>query len=134
MGRRRCHSPGHGAYRCILSVPVLAMGTALAHMLRADVVAVDARDSRRTGPPAVLRSLSWSPMDQDNTAVGSPDLDPWPAGPQMDQARDRPKAHRTRKPVSRRALRGAGVTGSNEALIRQDAVIRSWLLPVARVD
>ena len=42
-----------------LPVLVLGMGTALAHMLRADAEATDAPDSR-TGPPAVLRSLSWS--------------------------------------------------------------------------
>jgi hypothetical protein len=40
-----------------LPVLVLAMGTALAHMLRADAEAVEAPDSR-TGQPAVLRSLS----------------------------------------------------------------------------
>ena len=42
-----------------LPVLVLGMGTALAHMLRADAEAVDTPDSR-TGPPAILRSLSWS--------------------------------------------------------------------------
>jgi hypothetical protein len=44
-----------------LPVLVLGMGTALAHLLRAD--AEDALDSQ-AGKPAVLRSLSWSPQDQ----------------------------------------------------------------------
>ena len=47
-----------------LPVLVLGMGTALAHMLRADAEATDAPDSR-TGPPAVLRSVSWPAEDQD---------------------------------------------------------------------
>ena len=47
-----------------LPVLVLGMGTALAHMLRADAEAMDAPDSR-TGQSAVLRSLSWSSKDQD---------------------------------------------------------------------
>src|SRR5260370_23186997 len=48
-----------------LPVLVLAMGTALAHMLRADAQALDAPDSR-IGPPAILRSLSWSPENRTN--------------------------------------------------------------------
>ena len=56
-----------------LPVLVLAMGTALAHMLRADAEATVAPDSR-TGPAAVLRSLSRSAEDQDGpgrrTAAG----------------------------------------------------------------
>src|SRR6266704_2259149 len=47
-----------------LPVLVLGMGIALAHMLRADAKAKEAQDSR-TGPLAVLRSLSWSSEDQD---------------------------------------------------------------------
>ena len=43
-----------------LPVLVLAMGTALAHMLRTDVEAVDALDSG-TRPPAVLRSRRTRP-------------------------------------------------------------------------
>jgi hypothetical protein len=42
-----------------LPVLVLGMGTALAHLLRADAKATQAPDSG-TGPPATLRSLSWS--------------------------------------------------------------------------
>ena len=46
-----------------LPVLVLAMATALAHMLRADAEATDTPGGR-IGPPAVLRSVSWSPEDQ----------------------------------------------------------------------
>ena len=57
-----------------LPVLVLAMGTALAHMLRADADADDTPDSR-TGPPAVLRSLSWSSEDQDGPDSRRPEAD-----------------------------------------------------------
>jgi hypothetical protein len=95
-----------------LPVLVLAMGTALAHMLRADADATDTPDSQ-TGPPAILRSLSWSSENQDGPDRRWPEADrdrparqdqngpepgprhdygitgsgPRPAGPQMDQAR-----------------------------------------------
>ena len=48
-----------------LPVLVLGMGTALAHLLRADAAAADALDNQ-AGKPAVLRSRSrsWSPQDQ----------------------------------------------------------------------
>src|ERR1035437_8290202 len=54
-----------------LPVLVLGMGTALAHMLRADAAPADAQDSGTAGP-AILRSPAWSPADQ--------------AGPDQDQA------------------------------------------------
>jgi hypothetical protein len=125
-----------------LPVLVLGVGTALAHMLRADAETVDAPDSR-TGPSDVLRSPSWSweyqdgpgrgrreadrdrpaRRDQDGPAPG-PQHGHGPAGPgprpgqrQMDRARlvaRRLAAAGT--PVSRRALRRGGVKGSNEAL------------------
>jgi len=127
-----------------LPVLVLAMGTALAHLLRADADA-DATDTpdSRTGPPAVLRSLSWSSEDQDgpdrrraeadrdrsarrdqNVAEPGPrrgygiaGSGPRPAGPQIYQARMiARRLAATGKPVSRRALRSGGVKGSNEAL------------------
>jgi hypothetical protein len=124
-----------------LPVLVLGMGTALAHMLRAETEAVDTPD-RKTGTPAVLQSVSCPAGDQDGAArrrpvagqdrsardqngrepgprhdrgITGPGLQP--AGPQMDQARV--VARRlvaAGKPVSRRALRSGGVTGSNEAL------------------
>ena len=124
-----------------LPVLVLAMGTALAHMLRADAAA-DQPDAGTSGP-ATSRSPAWSREDQD--------------GPRPDQATDQrtravsgpPPGTRTAprrgpsaasgsmapsraeigqarliagkltaagKPVSRRALRSGGITGSNEAL------------------
>jgi hypothetical protein len=46
-----------------LSVLVLAMGTALAHLLRGDASAGDHRDSRSAGP-ADERSPDWSAEDQ----------------------------------------------------------------------
>ena len=46
-----------------LPVLVLGMGTALAHMLRADAEAVDAADSE-TGPPTTSLSLNRCPQDQ----------------------------------------------------------------------
>ena len=125
-----------------LPVLVLAMGTALAHMLRADAEAVDVPDSR-TGPRAVLRSLSWSAEDQDGPGRRQPEADrdrsvsrdqtgpkpgrqggrgirgpdPRPAQPQVEQARlVARRLAAAGRPVSRRALRGAGVTGSNQAL------------------
>ena len=126
-----------------LPVLVLAMGTALAHMLRADAETTDAPDSG-TGPPAVLRSLPWSPEDQDGpgpqrgrrrTGTGPragtrtvPRQDRQrgrggtgpgfrAARPQVDQARVvARRLAAAGKPVSRRALRSGGVKGSNEAL------------------
>jgi hypothetical protein len=125
-----------------LPVLVLGMGTALAHMLRADAEAADIPDSR-TGPPTTLRSLS--DFDEDRTGPGHrlhdasrdrsdgqdhdvpapglqhcggvrrPDLRP--AQRQTDQARVvGRRLAASGKPVSRRTLRSAGVRGSNEAL------------------
>jgi hypothetical protein len=125
-----------------LPVLVLAMGTALAHMLRADAEAMDAPNSR-TGPPAVLRSPSWSSEDQDRPGRSRPEADrdrsarrdqnvpepgprdgpgitgsgPRPAQPQLERARIvARRLAAAGKPVSRRALRSGGVRGSNEAL------------------
>jgi hypothetical protein len=125
-----------------LPVLVLAMGTALAHMLRADTDTTDTPDSQ-IGPPAVLRSLSWSSEDQDRPdrrraeadrnrsarrdqngpepgprqGCGTTGSGSRPPGPQMDQARMiARRLAATGKPVSRRALRSGGVTGSNQAL------------------
>jgi hypothetical protein len=125
-----------------LPVLVLGMGTALAHMLRADAEAADALDSQ-AGKPAVLRSLSWSPEDQAGPGGRRREADrdrsarqnqhgpgpgprhgdwiaesgPQPAGPQADQARVIAcRLAAAGKPVSRRALRRGGLTGSNQAL------------------
>ena len=110
-------------------LPVLGMGTTLAHMLRADAEATGTPDSR-TGQPAVLRSLSWSPQDQDGPGRRRPEAgqdrsarqdqngpEPGPhhghgitgpgplgAGLQMDQARViARRLADAGKPVSRRA-------------------------------
>jgi hypothetical protein len=118
-----------------LPVLVLAMGTALAHMLRADVEAVDALDSG-TRPPAVLRSPedqagpgrrgpeagqgrlvrqdqnALTPRPQRGPGITRPG--PRPAQPQVAQARViAQRLAAMGKPVSRRALRSGGVTGSN---------------------
>jgi hypothetical protein len=124
-----------------LPVLVLAMGTTLAHMLRADAAA-DARDNAASGP-----APAWSPgqstadryaPDQDQ-AVGAgsgplisirrpatrePDADTVTTSP---ESRDTPpridqarlvvrRLAAAGKPASRRALRDAGVKGSNESL------------------
>ena len=124
-----------------LPVLVLAMGTALAHMLRADAEATDTPRGR-TGPPAVRRPVFWSSEDQAGTGRRRPAVDrdrparrdqdrpepgsrhgrrigsgPRCAGPQLNQARViARRLAAAGKPVSRRALRSGGVTGSNEAL------------------
>ena len=123
-----------------LPVLVLGMGTALAHMLRAD--AEDMPDSR-TGPPTTPRSLSESEEDwaapghrlhdagrgrsdrqdqdvptpgpQHRDGIRRPDLGPEQR--QTDQARVvGRRLAMSGKPVSRRALRSAGVRGSNVIL------------------
>ena len=125
-----------------LPVLVLGMGTALAHMLRADAEATEAPDSG-TGPPATVRSLSGLPRTRpDQTAD-----DRRPAGPATEAGPERPTpgprhgqrltgpSPRAAQPqagsgprlspagwprqgsrCTRRALRSGGVTGSNEAL------------------
>ena len=125
-----------------LPVLVLGMGTALAHMLRADAAATDAPDNR-TRPPAALRPPSRSAEDQDRPDRTQPQADqdrppirdhngqtPGPqrhggatgpdlqaARPQVDQARVVARLLAAAgKPVSRRALRNGGVRGSNETL------------------
>jgi hypothetical protein len=129
-----------------LPVLVLAMGTALAHMLHADARAASAADDRARGP-ATPGSPAWSPGDQSGPGPGqdagrgtvaasgpavrarwSPGRDQdaaagitapalGPAQQKMDQARlVAGRLAAAGKPVSRRALRSAGLTGSNQAL------------------
>jgi hypothetical protein len=113
-----------------LPVLVLGMGTALAHMLRADTEALDAPDNG-AGPPAMPRPATRSPEDQDRSLSGdqageirgqrrgrgSVRADLRVAGPQVNQARIvGRRLAAAGKPVSRRALRSSGVRGSNEAL------------------
>jgi hypothetical protein len=124
-----------------LPVLVLAMGTALAHMLRADAdTAADAPD-HGTGGPAVSRSPAWPAADragaaQDQAASQAPLAGSGPSARtrtalQQDHdaraaasspagiGRARVAAGRLAaagRPVSRRALRSAGIRGSNQAL------------------
>jgi hypothetical protein len=124
-----------------LPVLVLAMGTALAHMLRADAgTAADAPD-HGTGGPAVSRFPAWPAEDQagaarDQAASQAPLARSGPSAgartaPQQDHdaravtaipsgiGRARLAAGRLAaagRPVSRRALRSEGIRGSNQAL------------------
>jgi hypothetical protein len=146
-----------------LPVLVLAMGTTLAHMLRADAATWDTEDTG-TGGPAILRPPDWSREDRvrprrDQTKGAEPGVrscppadvrkppprghDPavWSTAPpqrsaQPETGQGRLIARRLAaagKPVSRRALRSAGVKGSNEslnALARQiNAELRDAALP-----
>jgi hypothetical protein len=120
-----------------------SMGTTLAHMLRADA-AGHGPGTGGTGP-AALRSLAWSP-DQSSGDQADPDQarssdsecgpsdrrpslrepvvnvrttvsEPRETGPQTDQARlIARRLAAAGRPISRRALRSAGVRGSNESL------------------
>jgi len=127
-----------------LPVLVLGIGTALAHMLRADAGATGTPGSR-TGPPAIRRPPVLVPGQKDQDRPdrrgpgagrdrsarqyqNGPGIGPHhrqastgpglrSARPQMDQARViARRLAAAGKPVSRRALRSGGVTGSNEAL------------------
>jgi hypothetical protein len=121
-----------------LPVLVLAMGTALAHMLREDA------GSQDTGAPAAAVPGPWIPSPPDRSPVSESPASPGPPGPTIGPSRPgvhasprttRPDLHRaepktgearlvarrlaiTGKPLSRRALRSGGVKGSNEALNR----------------
>jgi hypothetical protein len=124
-----------------LPVLVLAMGTALAHMLRADADAAADTPDHGTGGPAVSRSPAWSAEDQagaaqDQAAPPAPWAGTGPSAgtrtaPQQDPSARaataipsgigpaRVAASRLTaagRPVSRRALRSEGIRGSNQAL------------------
>src|SRR2546429_9118077 len=116
------------------------MGTARAHMLGAGAGSAAAAPGHGTGGPAVSRSPAWSAKDQadvtqDQAAPMAPLAGSGPsartrvarqqdhdaraatASP-ADIARARLAASRLTapgRPVSRRALRGEGITGSNQA-------------------
>ena len=126
-----------------LPVLVLAMGTALAHMLRADAhTAADGPDSNGTAGPATPRSPARTAGDQAGPAQDQTTRQPTsgsgpPARTRTVPSPARGTAGRTRtpalaqisqarliasrltaagKPVSRRALRTEGIMGSNQAL------------------
>jgi hypothetical protein len=119
-----------------LPVLVLAMGTTLAHMMRADAAA-NTPDNGTRGP-AASRSPAWSAEDQAGAArdqaAASPapraGTDPSPGtrtAPQKDPGARAVTANPSARvaaswltaagrPVSRRALRSEGIKGSNQAL------------------
>jgi hypothetical protein len=126
-----------------LPVLVLAMGTALAHMLRADThTAADGPDNNGTAGPATPPSPVRSAEDQEGPAQDQTTGQPTSGSGPPARTRTVPKAvhgtaDRTRtpalaeinqarliasrltaagKPVSRRALRSEGIKGSNQAL------------------
>jgi hypothetical protein len=127
-----------------LPVLVLGMGTTLAHLLRADAgAATDPTDTGTAGPAGSPgpRPLAWSAGDQpgavrDQAASPAPSAGSGPSAgtrtvPQQDHQTQavpadpsgtghaRLAASRLTaagKPVSRRALRSAGIRGSNHAL------------------
>jgi hypothetical protein len=136
-----------------LPVLVLGMGTALAHMLRADAETTNGPEIR-TGPPSARRSLSWPPGDQDrpDRRRTERDRDRSPGRDQNGEMPDRQRGDRatgpdfratrpqvdqarrlaaTGKPVSRRALRRGGVKGSNEALNALARMINSEITGAA---
>lgn len=125
-----------------LPVLVLAMGTTLAHMLRADAATVDALNSQ-SSPRSGLQSAAWSGEDQAGPGCGQREAGR-PQSTSRDQSGPAPEPHQGRaitgpgmqpaqaqveqartlarrlaaagRPVSRRALRNGGVAGSNAAL------------------
>ncbi len=139
-----------------LPVLVLAMGTALAHMLRADAGTVADPPGNGTPGPATPRPSAWPCEDQpgpaqDQAAPRAPLAASGPSGgtrtaPQQDhdataatssqpgigtarQAASRLTA--AGKPVSRRTLRSEGITGSNQALNALAGMINAELAGAA---
>ena len=130
-----------------LPVLVLAMGTALAHMLRHDALTTQATADRGAGQPGCW-SASWSTEDQlgsepDQAVAEGPAVSDPPAAARRSPAREHLTAVHTEGPdlqaepsaadqarllarrlaaagipVSRRALRSGGIRDSNEALNR----------------
>jgi hypothetical protein len=123
-----------------LPVLVLAMGTTLAHMLRADAGTAADTPGDGTGRPAESRSPAWSAEDQaeaaqDQAASQVPLAGSGPPAGTTTAQQDhsaraatavpsgigqaRVAANRLAaagRPVSRRALRSEGIRGSNQAL------------------
>ncbi len=125
-----------------LPVLVLAMGTALAHMLRADADTTTDASGDGTAGPVTPPSPAWSPEDQAGLAqdqsarqaplatAGLPDMTRTvpqrdhdaarirtPGLSEIDQARlAASRLTAAGKPISRRALRSEGIKGSNQAL------------------
>jgi hypothetical protein len=141
-----------------LPVLVLAMGTTLAHMLRADAGTAADTPDHGTGRPAVSQSPAWSAADQagvvqDQTAPQAPLAGSGPSArtrPAPQQEHDASAATASAsgisqarmaasrltaagKPVSRRALRSEGIKGSNQALNVLARTINAELAGIAVV-
>jgi len=141
-----------------LPVLVLAMGTTLAHMLRADAGTAADTPDHGTGGPAVSRSPAWSAADQagadqDQAAPQAHLAGTGPSAgtrtaPQQEHdaggatasasgiSQARVAASRLTaagKPVSRRALRSEGIRGSNHALNALARTINAELAGIAVV-
>ena len=141
-----------------LPVMVLAMGTTLAHMLRADAGTAADTPDYGTGGSAVSPSPAWSAEDQaaaaqDQAASQAPLAGSGPSAgtttaPQQDHdaraataipsgiSQARAAASRLTaagKPVSRRALRSEGIRGSNQALNVLARTINAELAGIAVV-
>jgi hypothetical protein len=140
-----------------LPVLVLGMGTALAHMLRADAEAINAPDSGTNHQPpcgpcpgplgtrtdqaaGTRRGTGTCPPSRDQVSAttgpqrgrGSTGAGFRAARPQVDQARlVARRLAAAGKPVSRRALRCGGVRGSNEALNALARMLNSELAGAA---
>jgi hypothetical protein len=141
-----------------LPVLVLAMGAALAHMLRADAhTTTNAPDHAGTAGPSAPWSAGWSARDQagpaqDQSAAPSKsgssppartgttptaihdiaDKTGGPTLPEIDQARlIASRLTAAGKHVSRRALRSEGIRGSNRALNALAARINAELADTA---
>ena len=124
-----------------LPVLVLAVGTTLAHMLRADAGSAADTPDNVTGGPAVSRSRAWAAEDQADAArdQAAPPAPLAGTGPSAETMTARQQDHDARaataipsgigearmaasrltaagRAVSRRALRSEGVRGSNQAL------------------
>jgi hypothetical protein len=141
-----------------LPVLVLAMGTTLAHMLRADADTAPDTPDDLSGGPAVSRSPVWSAEDQvgaaqDQAAPPAPWAGTGPSAGTRTAPRQDPGARTATaipsgigparvaasrltaagRPVSRRALRSEGIKGSNQALNALARTINAELAGIAVV-
>ena len=141
-----------------LPVLVLAIGTTLAHMLRADAGAAADGPDNGTGKPAVSRSPAWSAEDQAGAAKdqAAPQVPLTGSGPPARTTTAPQQDHGARaaasssagigqarvaasrlaaagRPVSRRALRSEGIRGSNQALNALARTINAELAGTATV-
>jgi len=117
------------------------MGTALAHLLRADAHTAADAPGNRAGGPAVSRpparaaggrSGPGQPADQTPLAGSGAAAGITPGLQAMGQARAAARKLAAQgRPVSRRSLRAGGVKGSNQALNALARALNSELAQVA---